>query len=90
MTEDEYIAFELNRVATMHPDIAFNQETFLHYQQCVLNTGDFDAGYEQFARDQEVLAMEANRGPTVTLTATERAAGAVGRYLDARSKGLIR
>jgi len=90
MTEDEYIAFELNRVATMHPDIVADQRTFLHYQQCVLNTGDFDAGYEQFARDQEALALASRESARAAATPIERAADAVSVYLAEKSMGMHR
>jgi hypothetical protein len=87
---DEYITYHLNRVATEHPDIVADQGTFLAYQQAVLDTGDFNLGYEQFARDQEALAMAAHESAAAAATPAERAAGAIGVYLAEKSMGMHR
>lgn len=80
MTEDE-IQNELARVAAEHPDILLSESTWLSYQQCVLDTGDFDLGYTQFARQEADLAIAAYEGRLAGMTPIERAAIAVDEHL---------
>jgi len=85
-TGDPYLDAELVRVTTAHPDILSDDESFLHYQQEVVNArGDFDAAYEEFARVQAELALAMIQGREVqqaeARTPAERQTQAVASHL---------
>lgn len=79
----DWFDVEMNRVATEHPEIARDEKAFLHYQQCVIQTGDFDQGYALFRQDEEDLVRAMDH---MQQTALDRAAEQVANHLSERAQ----